>query len=69
LGLYFRDLELEWLEEENSREIIIDTLKEIAIEKGLNFQLYFSSPGIDNFIEDSFVFEIPVEADIVEYIV
>ncbi len=69
LGLYFRDLELEWEEEENSREIIINALKEVAIEKGLNFQLYFSSPGIDDFIEDAFAFQIPVKADIVEYIV
>jgi hypothetical protein len=68
LGLYFGDLETEW-EEENSREIIINTLEKISIEKGLNFQLYFGSPGIDDFIEDSFAFEIPVVADIVEYIV
>jgi hypothetical protein len=69
LGLYFRDLEVEWEEEENSREIIIDALKEIANEKGLNFHLHFSSPNIDDFVEDTFLFEIPVKADIVEYIV
>jgi len=69
LSLYFRDLEIEWEEEENSREILINTLKEIAIEKGFNFQLYFSSPAIYDHIEDSFVFEVPVKADIVEYIV
>ncbi len=68
LGSYFGDLELEW-EEENSREIIINTLKEIAIERELNFQLYFSAPGIDDFIEDAFAFQIPVKADIAEYIV
>jgi len=69
LGLYFEDLELEWEEEENSREIIIKALKEIATERGLNFHLHFSSPNIDDFIEDTFLFEIPAKANIVEYIV
>jgi hypothetical protein len=68
LGLYLPYLEVEWDEEENSREIIIGALKEIAFEKGLDFQVYCGSPNI-SYVEDSFAFEVPVKADILEYIV
>jgi hypothetical protein len=68
LGLYLPYLAVEWDEEENSREIIIGALKEIAFEKGLDFQVYCGSPLISD-EKDSFAFEVPVEADILEYIV
>jgi hypothetical protein len=68
LGLYLPYLAVEWDEEENSREIIIGALKEIALEKGLDFQVYCGSPNISD-VEDSFAFEVPVKADILEYIV